>query len=46
MTVVTSNEGWSFNLNGPLLACRHCGGNRWEMFVCGPVEQVSLRTQA
>ena len=31
-TIMTSNKGWSFNLNGPPpSACHRCGGNHWEI---------------
>ena len=42
-TIMTSNKGWSFGLNGPPpSSCRRCGGMHWEMFPCGPQGTVSV----
>ena len=40
-TILTSNKGWSFDLNGPPPShCRRCGGMHWEMFPCGQANQL------
>ena len=45
-TVMTSNKGWTFDLNGPPPAnCRRCGQLHWEMFPCGAQGRVSLLPQ-
>ena len=45
-TILTSNKGWSFDLNEPPPSnCRRCGGMHWEMFPCGQQGTVSLLPQ-
>ena len=42
-TILTSNKGWTFDLNGPPPAnCRRCRQPHWEMFPCGPQGRVSV----
>ena len=42
-TILTSNKGWTFDLNGPPPAiCRRCGQPHWEMLPCGAQGRVSL----
>ena len=46
-TILTSNKGWTFDLNGPPPAnCRRCGQPHWEMFPCGAQGRVSLQPTA
>ena len=45
-TVMTTNKGWTFDLNGPPPAnCRRCGQLHLEMFPCGAQGRVSLLPQ-
>ena len=42
-TILTSNKGWTFDMNGPPPAnCRRCGQPHWEMVPCGAQSRVSL----
>ena len=42
-TILTSNKGWTLDLNGPPPAiCRRCGQPHWEMFPCGAQGRISL----
>ena len=45
-TILTSNKGWSFDLNGPPPSnCRRCARMHWEMFPCGQQGTVSALPQ-
>ena len=42
-TILTSNKGWTFDLNGlPPANCRRCGQPHWEMFPRGALGRVLL----
>ena len=44
-TILTSNKGWAFDLNGPPLAnCKRCGQPHGQMFPCGAQGRASLLT--